>query len=120
MGGELPADVFLNDAPLGAHLVVDIIESGQLLLLPAGLVDAGVFEVHPSLPNLDFGALEALASHLLGDLLPFFRAQLRIEDSQQFNFLGEWRVTYSLQCAFLFLSINKYNRIHIILRKQAD
>lgn len=82
MGKGVPVDVFLNHAPLGTDLVVDIVEPRQFLLLPTSLVDRGVFEVHPTLSYLDFRAFKTLASHLLGDLLPLFGAQLRIEHFQ--------------------------------------
>lgn len=67
----LPADIFLDDTPFCANLLVDFVHSGQLFFFPLVGVEVRVQGIDPLFPAFDFGSLEAFLSKSIGYLLPF-------------------------------------------------
>ena len=74
---------FLDDAPPGAHLAVQVVESAEFPVLPLGLFDAGVEEVDPFLPALYFRTVETIGPEGLRNPLPFLGAELGMKLTQQ-------------------------------------
>lgn len=117
-GRKVPANEFLNDAPPRAHLRMQLIQPLQLLLLPLIPIQLRVQEVDPLLPALNFAALVTFSPKLLRDALPSLRGELRIEVSNELNFLDERRSTSEDQGRFFLLPfINKIIRMSQFMGK---
>lgn len=104
---SVPADVFLDDAPTRAHLVVDLVQLLQLPLLPLLLVQVGVQEVDPLLAALDLAPDKPLLFENLRNHLPFFGTELRMELRQQLDFLYGLRDYLSRPLYFFFGSFHQ-------------
>lgn len=109
----VPTDELLNHAPLGANLVVDVVQLLQLPLLPLLLVHRRIHKVYPLFTQLDFTPLKALLSESIGDPLPFFGFVEGVLLEEELDFLGRAALTaFDHSAFFLFLYINKIFRIH--------
>lgn len=68
----VPAEKFLDDAPFGADLIVNVVHFLKLPLLPLVLVEFWIYEVYPPFSDLYLSALKAFFFEAFANLLPFF------------------------------------------------
>lgn len=97
---------------------MQLIQPLQFLLLPLVPIQLRVQEIYPLLPTLNFATFKPSCPKLLRDALPSLGGELRVEVSNELNFLNNERGTSEDQGMFFLLPfINKIIRMSQIMGK---